>query len=850
MYRDSLENIINKLDTSKNGLSSDEAKNRLVKNGKNEIIRKKNDSVIKIFFNSFKDVMILVLIGAIILSLALNEFFDAALIFVIIIINALISTVEQYKAQKNVASLSEMSSPKCRVLRDGKKIHIDTKDLVVGDIVVVEAGDIIPADGRLISSINLKVNESLLTGENLIVEKKYDVEVDDDSHLSDRINTVYSSTYVVYGKAKFVVTNTGMDTELGKIAFMILEQEDETTPIEKKMNNIGKFVASVVIFVAILILIIGLLQQRSFNEMIFISISVAVAAIPEGLPTVVSVLLALGIKRLSEKNAIVKGLSSVETLGSSAIICTDKTGTITQNKMEVVEVQENICENELAKGFLLCNDSEIIDEETRMGDPTELALIDYANKNGVLYKEQNELYPRILEKTFDSNRKCMSTVHKTQDGYVQYTKGAIGNILDISNKFFEDDTVYEMSERKKKEILEKSNVLASKSMRVLAVAKKEYKDIPNQIEEFEMTFIGYVAMIDPIRDEVKEAIESCVNAGIIPVMITGDNINTAKAVAQEAGLFDPIEHKAITGTELDKLDDESFDEILEKIRVYARVVPEQKSRIVAAWQRRDKIVAMTGDGVNDAPAIKKAEIGIAMGQNGTDISRDVSDMVLTDDNFATIVNAIKVGRGIYDKIRRTIRYLISCNIGEIMLILISLVLFMPLPLLPIHLLWINLISDGLPAIALGYEKSDVNIMKHKPYKKEDAFFDSKTMMIMFFESAVIAIIAFIAYMFGLDTNLETARTMVFMTLVFTQLVHGFNVRSAYSVFKKGVFSNIHYLVVVVISIILQMALMFVPFLNKLFKLTPTLSVNNWMLVGILSISILVITELRKLLVKG
>ncbi len=851
MYVKNIEEVYKELNSSVDGLSESNAKVRLQENGKNEVLQAKRESAISIFLKSFKDAMILILLGATVLSVALGEFLDAFLILFIIIVNAIISTVQEINAIKSVDSLKDISNPKCIVRRSGKKIEIDTREVVVGDIVIIESGDIIPADGRLIESVNLKVNESLLTGENTVIEKDKDCVVDENAPVSERLNTVYSSTYVAFGRGEFIVTKTGMSTEIGKIAFMILEDEDEQTPLQIKLNSVGKAIASIVVLVALMIMVIGVLQNRPFNEMIFTSISIAVAAIPEGLPTVVSVLLAMGVKKLSERKAIVKGLSSVETLGSSSVICTDKTGTLTENNMKVAEVQEGIDEDELAIGMALCNDSDSkkIDGKV-IGDPTEIALVLYAKQRDISKAELNEKYPRINEIPFDSSRKRMSTLHSRDGLFVQYTKGAIEKVLDLCDYFILNGKKYELSESKKEEFITQSNEMSSKAMRVLALAKKDYSNEPEEIEENGMTFIGFLAMIDPPRAEAKAAVESCLSAGIIPIMVTGDHLNTARAIAQKVRIFDPNMHIAITGAELDEMDDNELESKIEKIRVYARTVPEQKVRIVTAWQKKGRIVAMSGDGINDAPAIKKAEIGVAMGKTGTDVSRDVADLVLMDDNFATIVSAVEEGRGIYESIKRTVRYLISCNMGEILLILTTLLLFMPLPLLPIHLLWINLVSDGMPALALGFEGRDKNTMKQKPREKGEPFFNFKTIGLLSFEAIMIAVLSFVAFEIGLQKDLNTARTMAFMTLAFSQLVHGFNVRSSHSIFSKGFFSNSYYLIVIVASVAVQLTIMYVPFLNSLFKLAPTISLNMWGIIAGLSLVPFVVTEIRKLIVKG
>ncbi len=852
MYRKDIESSLLELGSSINGLSNEVAQQRLIENGRNTIVVEQEQSIFSIFFKSFKDVMILVLILAAILSVALKEYTDAILILAIIFLNAVIGTIQEVQAKRAVKSLKDLSASNSLVLRDGSKVYVSSEELVVGDIVLLETGDIVPADGRIIESFNLQVDESVLTGEAVAVDKDPEFVASDNIPIADRKNLVFASTVVTRGHAKFVVTNTAMSTEIGKIAFMVMSQEESKTPLQVKLDKVGKLLAVLVIVLAILIFGLGILQERDKFEMLLIAVTIAVAAIPEGLPTVVSIVLALGTSRLSKQNAVVKGLSSVETLGSASVICTDKTGTLTQNKMTVQEFSTYADISHLIRGMVLCNDADV-DGERSFGDPTEVALIRWAQSQEVDFRELKKNYRRIDEIGFDSHRKMMSTVNDVDGRYIQYTKGALDNILDRCTTYLDSNlNEVELDERIKLEILEKNSEYTDKALRVLSLARKTYRDNLEELNEMSLCYIGMVAMIDPPRVSVREAIMECKSAGVIPVMITGDHLDTAKAIGQNIGLYDPNEHLAITGLELDQISDEDLFEKIEKIRIYARVAPEQKRRIVSTWQKKDNIVAMTGDGVNDAPAIKMADIGIAMGKSGTDVSREAAHMILMDDDFSTIVSAIRGGRTIYDNIKRTIRYLLSCNLGEIIAIVATMLLGLPMPLLPIHILWINLISDGMPALALGFEGEDSDVMKKPPKSSKEGIFNTKTILIMLFEGLFIGGLSLAAFIitYRIDPqNLVQAQTVAFLTLALTQLVHGANVRSEGSLFKKGIFSNRVYLFTFVISIIIEVLMVTVSPIARIFKL-ENIGISQWILVAILSVVPLVITELRKLIVKG
>lgn len=844
MYRQNAEVLFEKFNSSKEGLTSKEASERLLKNGRNEIVSEKKISVFYIFFSSFKDIMIIILFFAAILSVVLQEYLNAIMIGLIVFLNSIIATVQEVKANQAVNSLKDLSAPKCLVKRDGIKEYIDARELVEGDIVLIEAGNIIPADGRIVQSSNLRIDESILTGESLPIDKDASFLADDNIALSDRKNMVYSSTKVIFGRGEYIVTQTAMDTEIGKIAFMIMQEEVTKTPLQNKLDDVGKTLASIILFLSLLIFGLGVYQGREIFEMLFISITLSVAAIPEGLPTIVSIVLSLGVSRLAKKNAIVKGLSSIETLGGANVICSDKTGTITENKMKV-EVTYSKNEEELIKGIVLCNDSIINKNGKEIGEPTELALINYAIENEIDLEKLYETNRRVNEYPFESSRKMMSTLHSSDSGeLVQYTKGALDVILDKCNKFLDGDKVVDINEEIKSEIISESDKYTSDAMRVLALAMRT----ATEIKEEELTFVGFVAMIDPPREESKVSVRECISAGIDVVMITGDHLNTAISIAKKINLFDENKHIAMTGLELKSLTDQELNEKIEDIRVFARVEPAQKVRIVKAWQNKNKIVAMTGDGVNDAPAIKRAEIGIAMGKNGTDVSREAADMVLADDNFATIVTAVKEGRGIYDNIKKTIRYLLSCNFGEILVITVIMLLGLPMPLTPIHILWINLISDGLPAVALGVESNDIGVMQRAPRDVNKGIFNKKNITFTFFEGIIIGGLSLVAFYIGYQTNIKTAMTMTFLTLAFSQLVHAINIRSNDTIFVKGLFTNKVFNYTFIISVILQLLIMFLPFIRNIFGLVQ-IDAMNWLVITGLSILPFIIMEIRKQIVR-
>lgn len=850
MYRKDIQERLEEFGSSEQGLSQSEAREKLDRHGYNEIEEEKPESILSLFFGNFKDVMIIILLIAAGVSAFIGEYVDAAIILAIVLLNAIISTVQSVKARQSLDALRQMSTPESVVLRNGKKVTIPSREIVPGDIVFLEAGNIVPADGRLLDAVSLRIEESALTGESEPVEKDRDFYADDNLPIGDRLNMVFGSTTAVYGRGKFLVTATGMDSEIGKIAFMLMNAGNEPTPLQRQLGRIGNFLAVLVVIVALGVFALGWYQGRDLLQMFMTSVSLAVAAIPEGLPAIVTVVLALGVIRLSKKNAIIKNLPSVETLGSASVICSDKTGTLTQNKMEVTKAFLFGDDSDiLVEGMALCNDANYDAEEDQfLGDPTETALLEFAYNMGKDLAPLEEENPRVDEVPFDSVRKRMTTVHRKGDQFIQYTKGGLDEILSICNRIRIDDEVRPITREDKYIIHEKHDNYAKEALRILALAYDESAAQGDLGEEENLIFMGLVGMIDPPRETTKDSIRLAKHAGIIPIMITGDHLQTATAIAKEVGILDE-NSMAITGSELEKMTAEEYASQLEDIRVYARVSPEHKVRIVEAWQDRDHIVAMTGDGVNDAPALKTSDIGVAMGVVGTDVSRQASDMVLADDNFSTIVTAVEEGRTIFDNIRRSVRFLLSCNFGEIVLIVAAIALGMDIPLIPIHILWVNLVSDTFPALALGVETREKDVMARMPRPKKEGILTKKSYALMMIEGLLIGGLAFLAFRMGMQTNLITARTMAYATIAFAQLVHSVNLRSNLTVFSKGIFSNKWFIPALLVSTALMLVTLLVPPVQELFQ-TTNLTLENWLMVVGLSIVPFIFTELRKIFIKG
>ena len=833
------------------GLSEEEAQQRAAQYGPNQLKGAEKESLLKRFFNQLKDPMILVLLVAAALSLVSSGFTDWAdpiIILLIVIVNAVISITQEDNANKALEALRNMSAPLAKVIRGGELVRLATDKLVPGDIIVLEAGDLVPADGRILSAANLKADEAAMTGESVPVSKAVIPSLPEDTGLGDRKNMVVSSTVITNGRATCVVTATGMDTEVGRIANLLMGEEDGQTPLQKKMAEISKTLSILCLAVCAVMFVVGLLYSRPILEIFMTAVSLAVAAIPEGLAAVVTIVLALGVQRMVKRNAIIKKLPAVETLGCASVICSDKTGTLTQNKMTVVDVwtaEEDSRPLALTIGCL-CNDTVLTYEGSTFkttGDPTETAFVDIAMKEGLDKNKLEALMPRTAELPFDSERKLMSTVHPVEGKFRVMVKGAPDVLL--RRCVIGADTAKAASEANEE--------MASRALRVLGVAYKDMDAIPEELTsgtlETGLTFVGLIGMIDPPRMEVKQAVAECYAAGIRPVMITGDHKLTAVAIAKELDIFRPGD-LALTGADLDAMSQETLEQRVEKYAVYARVSPEHKMRIVQAWQARGQVVAMTGDGVNDAPALKVADIGCAMGITGTDVAKGAADMILTDDNFATIVHAVEQGRGIYANIKKSIQYLLSCNIGEVIIIFIATVFnFRQMPLVPIQLLWLNLVTDSLPALALGMEPVEAGIMKQKPRNPKDSVFAHGLAASMVFYGVLVGIITLAAFLIGeyVFLNEAAANTMAFATLVFCELTRAFAVRSErMSVFQIGLFSNKTMNKAFVVGLLLQLAVLLIPFLQPVFHIVP-LNGMEWLTVVGLSFVPLIVSEIAKVI---
>lgn len=838
------------------GLSSEEAEHRLERYGSNRLQGAEKDSLFKRLLNQLKDPMILVLLAAAALSLISSGFRDWAdpiIILLIVIVNAVISISQENNANKALEALRNMSAPLAKVLRNGETVRIGTDQLVPGDIFLLEAGDLIPADGRILSGANLKADESAMTGESVPVSKAAISALPEETVLGDRKNMVISSTVVTNGRATCVVTATGMETEVGRIANMLMGEEDGQTPLQKKMTEISKTLSIICLTVCVVMFGVGLLYSRPLLEIFMTAVSLAVAAIPEGLAAVVTIVLALGVQRMVKRNAIIKKLPAVETLGCASVICSDKTGTLTQNRMTVVDVwTPDDGERRLALTIgCLCNDTVLSytgkDSFKTTGDPTETAFVDIAMKEGLDKNELEREMPRVAELPFDSERKLMSTVHPCADGWRVMVKGAPDVLLRRCV----------LDGKRAAEVIGHNEEMAERALRVLGVAYKDISAIPEELSsetlETGLTFVGLIGMIDPPRMEVRQAVAECYAAGIRPVMITGDHKLTAVAIARELDIFRDGD-RAITGADLDAMSQKVLENNIEQYAVYARVSPEHKMRIVQAWQAHGKVVAMTGDGVNDAPALKAADIGCAMGITGTDVAKGAADMILTDDNFATIVHAVEQGRGIYANIKKSIQYLLSCNIGEIIIIFIATVFnFRQMPLVPIQLLWLNLVTDSLPALALGMEPVEAGIMKQRPRDPKDSVFAHGFAFSMVFYGILVGAVTLGAYLLGeyvlSDPGIAdaTANTMAFATLVFSELTRAFAVRSeTSSVFRIGLFSNKTMNKAFVIGLALQLAVLLIPLLQPVFHIVPLTGVE-WVVVIGFAFLPLIVSEIAKLI---
>lgn len=847
-YLESSSEVFGEVKSTENGLTSEQARRRSAETGKNKLAEGKKTPLILRFLSQFADPMIIILIAAAVISAitsVLQKEFpsDVIIIMFVVIVNAILGVYQESKAEKAIEALQKMAAATTKVLRDGKVCEIPSEDLTVGDVVLLEAGDAVPADGRIFESASLKIEESALTGESVPVNKfikAIGLEGQKDVPLGDRKNMMYMGSTVVYGRGKAVITSIGMDTEMGKIAGALSSAKDEQTPLQKKLGQLSKILSFIVLGICVFMfafdivraLVTGTEMNLDFLLGSFmLAVSLAVAAIPEGLAAVVTVVLSIGVTNMSKKNAIIRKLTAVETLGCAQIICSDKTGTLTQNKMTVVE---HYCDNEkmLAKGMALCTDVNLDDDGNLVGEPTEMALVAYSMSLGMNKNELLKSAPRVGEAPFDSNRKMMSTIHKTADGILQFTKGAPDEILKHCTRIFKNGEVSPLTDADRDAVLKKNKEFADRALRVLACGYKQLSCVPEDQSpdniENELVFCGLVGMIDPVRPEVKAAIEECRGAGIRPIMITGDHKDTAVAIALELGIIKD-KSEAITGAELDDISDEDFKEKVTQYSVYARVQPEHKVRIVNAWKSRGMITAMTGDGVNDAPSIKSADIGVGMGITGTDVTKNVADMVLADDNFATIVSAVEEGRRIYDNIRKSIQFLLSSNLSEVMAIFTANLLGFTI-LKPVHLLWINLVTDCFPALALSMEKGEKDLMKRPPRKSSDGIFAGGVGFDVVYQGLFVTLLTLAAYFIGHFmeagrwelTESADGMTMAFLTMSMCEIFHSFNMRSQHgstvSMLLHGSF-NKYILGSTVLSLITTALVIEVPFLADAFDFT-------------------------------
>lgn len=888
----SVEKTAQKLETNlETGLTSEAVASQREKHGFNELNAKKKKSIWVKFLEQFKDFMIIILIIAAVVSgiVGIQEgegITDTIIILIVVVLNAIIGVAQENKAEKSLEALQKMSSHVAKVIRDGKLSVVQSRELVPGDVVILETGDYIPADLRIIEAVNLKSQESAMTGESVPSEKSENT-IEGDCNLGDRKNMLFSSSLITYGRGKGIVVETGMNTEVGKIAKMIDETEETDTPLQIKLNNLGKTLGIVALLLCAVIFVVGTLYGKEPIHMFMTAVSLAVAAIPEGLAAVSTIVLAIGVQRMVKKNAIVKKLPAVETLGCASVICSDKTGTLTQNKMTVKkifvnsrlqnieEIQDKSDEiDQLVANGMLCNDTKIAEDGTLAGDPTETALVDMGfNLDYEGYTLEN--YPRDFEIPFDSERKLMTTVHRTQkEGeYIVYTKGGVDELLKCCNRYQENGEIKSDLEDYKSLILSTNKNMAEKALRVLAFGYKKINHslTKEDIENLEsgLIFVGMCGMIDPPREEVKEAVKKCVSAGIKTVMITGDHKITATAIAKDLGILQN-EKEAISGSDLEQMSDEELKKKVRNISVYARVSPEHKVRIVKAWQANGEVVAMTGDGVNDAPALKNADIGCAMGMVGTDVAKEAADVILTDDNFSTIVAAVEEGRRIYDNILKAIAFLLSSNIGEIVVLFLAIMLTPILaklfgivnisslePLLPMHILWINLVTDSLPALALAVDPADGNIMKRKPIKNSKGIFNKSMTWRILYQGVWVGLITLIAFILGLSSEgteeykIAVAQTMAFSVLALSELVHVFNVRNnQVSIFKTNPFNNGKLILAELVSAGLMFVVLFVPNLREVFSL-QVLPADKFFETVCLILSPLVIVEIfKKLKING
>jgi P-type Ca2+ transporter type 2C len=891
-YQKSVTETESELNTSfAKGLQESEVKRRLEKVGLNQLKEGKKRTVWNMLIDQFKDVLIIILLVSAIVSTLLGEVTDAIVIAIIVVLNAIMSVLQEFKAEKSLDALKKMTVPETLVIRDGQQKKIQSPQLVPGDVVLLESGDRIPADLRLIEVTDMRIQESVLTGESEAVEKNTDKIQAEDISLGDRTNMAYMGTSIIAGRGKGVVVGTGMDTEMGQIAGMLQEQKQELTPLQKKLNQVGKNLGIIILFVIAIVVLLGCLRGIEFFDMFMTGISLAVAAVPEGLPAVVTIVLALGVQQMIKRNAIIRRLPAVETLGATTIICSDKTGTLTQNQMTVqklvtvsreidvegsgyepfgqfkqdgksIQSSDDKTLSLLLKAAALCNNSSLKQDPDNqhwdvIGDPTEGALIVAAAKAGYQKEGLENEYPRLKELPFDSDRKRMSTIHQTPDGDILlFVKGAPDQIIERCKNYMDNGKHEQLAESIKQKVIEQNRELASSALRVLAVAcreitssEKEKLDNKEKLNidktESQLTYLGLVAMMDPPRKEAIQAVHTCRLAGIRPIMITGDYSLTAQAIATQLDIYKSGD-RIITGTELEKMSQSELEGIVLETTIFARVSPRHKQRIVKALQRNKQVVAMTGDGVNDAPALKESDIGVAMGITGTDVSKEAADMILTDDNFSSIVSAVEEGRKIYQNIRKFIRYLLSCNLGEIITIFVAILIGFPRPLLPIQILWVNLVTDGFPALALGLDPAEMDLMKNPPRDPDEGIFSGKMGFNIFSQGIFIGTITLIAFYYGYSQfSLEVGETMAFGTLSFTQLWQSLNSRSdRFSLLKLGVFTNKYLILAIFTSGILQLAVMIIPYLQNVFKVVP-LNISQWLVIIFISFTAVPYVEILK-----
>lgn len=879
------------LGTRPEGLSRIEAKDRLVKYGFNELRGEKRTSPYRIFLEQFRSYLVIILLVAMAISAFLGEIIDTVVIGIIVVINAIVGFTQEYRAERALEALKELTTPRTIVIRDGKEAELPSREIVPGDTIVIETGDRVPADSRLIDVIGLKVDESSLTGESFAISKGIDA-IPENTPLADRGNMIFMGTVSTYGRGKGVVVATGMKTEIGQIAEMIQVAEREPTPLQVKLANLGKHLGIIILALCGVVFLTGVLRALNIFEMFLIAVGLAVAAIPEGLPAIVTMALALGVQRMVKRNVIIRKLPAVETLGCSTVICSDKTGTLTQNEMTVREIYVNNKMYQITgvgykpegKFYLdgkeidpkndesislllridsLCNNASLEYDEEKghwliIGDTTEGALLVAAAKAGLQKDELEKKFKRKIEIPFDSDRKRMTTIHSTSEGNnVAYVKGAVEVVLGLSSHIYENGQMNELTEEKRKQILQINQGMAEKALRVLGMA---FKKLPKKMTQFasetvekDLVFVGLSGMMDPPRKEVKDALRLSKMAGIRSIMITGDHKITAMAVAKELSLMRDGD-LVLTGVELDEISDEELERTIDRVAVFARVSPKHKMRIVKAFKKKRQIVAMTGDGVNDAPALKSAEIGVAMGITGTEVTKEASDMILTDDNFASIVAAIEEGRMIYDNISKVVRYLISTNFGEILTLFIGTLIGLPLPVIAIQILWINLVTDGLPALALGVEPGEPDIMERKPRDPREEILSRKSLVYAIGVGAIMCVGTLALFIYGLnlyppDPELAGPRTIAFTVLMMFQMFSVLNFRSERnSLFKIGVLTNKHLIGAVFSSILLQLAVIYVPFLQGVFGTVP-IGLFEWLLIILVSSSALVIVEIQKLIVR-